>query len=144
MTYLGIISTTAYDYDPDLHLTIYSHQGTVSSMRGECFVEWFSLLVEPHGIRPLHPDKSYSSSFPRPSGYKMHLVFSGVWRPQFCSVTRGNHVSWVGFPDSRLVCVEPKAALDTTTTVNYVVCLPTLEIAWVSSLPLMDRDMVWM
>ena len=139
MTYLGIISTFANDHDLDLHLTIYSHHGTVSSMRGECFVEWFSLLVEPLGICPFHPDKSYSSSYPRPSRYKMHLIFSGVWRPQFCPVTRGDHVSWVGFLDARLVYLGPKAALNTT-TVNYLVCLSTLETAWVSSLPLMDRD----
>ena len=107
-------------------------------MRGDCFVEWFSLLVEPAGIRPFHPDKSYSSSYPRPSRYKMHLVFSGIWRPQFCPITREGHVSWVGFLDSRLVYLGPMAALNTT-SVNYLVYLPKLETAWVSSLPLMDR-----
>lgn len=107
-------------------------------MRGDCFVEWFSLLVEPAGICPFHPDKSYSSSYPRPSRYKMHLVFSGIWRPQFCPITREDHVSWVGFLDSRLVYLGPMAVLNTT-SVNYLVYLPKLETAWVSSLPLMDR-----
>lgn len=127
MTDLGIISSPANNHDLDLHLTIYSNHGTVSSMRGECFVEWFTSLIRASQNMPLEINSSCFSSYSRPSRYKMHLVFSGVWRSQLCPVSRGGHVSWVGFLGTNLAYFWPEVALNTT-AVNYLVLLSTVRL----------------